>query len=207
MKQQMIAILTGDIVNSRGEDPQSWQSDLKALFLEYGPTPELWEIFRGDSFQLEVPVEDSLLAAIRIKALIKQHKNLDVRIAIGIGKQDYKRDSITESNGEAYTNSGTCFEQLKKRRLAIKSPWRELDEEWNLYLDLASLSMNHWASKTAMILKVNLDHPEISQVELSKMLDRSQSTISEALKRAGFDEIEKLLKRFASQIPHKQKAI
>jgi hypothetical protein len=47
-----------------------------------------WEITRGDNFQLEITAaEDSLLAAIRIKALLRTTKGLDVRMAISIGKK------------------------------------------------------------------------------------------------------------------------
>ncbi len=203
MDKEITAILTGDIVNSRSIDPNSWQTGLKQLLDEFGPSPKVWEIYRGDAFQVEVPAELALLSAIRIKALIKQNKHLDVRIAIGIGTKDFPKSSITESNGEAYTNSGRCFEALKKKRLAVSSPWKNLDSEWNLYFQLASLVMDQWAPKTAYILKAALDHPEFNQMELAELLDRSQSTVSEGLKRAGFDEIEKLLQRYAKQIPQK----
>ena len=51
----MIAILTGDIVNSRENINQaSWLAPLKKLLNSFGKGPEQWEIYRGDSFQLEI---------------------------------------------------------------------------------------------------------------------------------------------------------
>jgi hypothetical protein len=39
---------------------------------------------QGDSFQLVVDPADALVIALLLKATIKQHKALDVRMAIGI---------------------------------------------------------------------------------------------------------------------------
>ena len=203
MSEKIVAILTGDIVNSRSEDPEKWMIRLKAVLNETGKSPESWEIFRGDTFQLETTVQDALKKAIQVKASIKQDKNLDVRIAIGIGKQEYKKESITESNGEAYIHSGSCFNELKKRRLAIKTPWPEFDEEWNLYIKLASLSIDQLAPKTAAILKAAMDHPEMNQQQLADQLQKNQSTISESLNRAGFDELQSMLNRYQNQIEQK----
>jgi len=50
----MTAILTGDIVNSQKVDSKLWLKDLKAVLRKYGKNPYSWEIFRGDTFQLEV---------------------------------------------------------------------------------------------------------------------------------------------------------
>jgi hypothetical protein len=47
-----------------------------------------------------------------LKATIKQHKALDVRMAIGIGTIDYTSNKVTESNGSAFIRE--CFEGLKK---------------------------------------------------------------------------------------------
>jgi hypothetical protein len=48
-----------------------------------------------------------------LKATIKQHKALDVRMAIGIGTIDYTSNKVTESNGVLSLIQG-MFEGLKK---------------------------------------------------------------------------------------------
>jgi len=111
----MIAVITGDIINSRKGKVETWLNLLKSTLEKYGKQPQDWEIYRGDSFQLSVPVEKALLAGLHIKSTIKQTKTYDVRIAIGIGEVKYKSQKITESNGSAYINSGECFESLKKQ--------------------------------------------------------------------------------------------
>ncbi|MCB4797784.1 SatD family protein [Neotamlana laminarinivorans] len=196
----MIAIITGDIINSRQSEPEQWLNSLKTCLLYFGKTPKTWEIFRGDSFQLEVKPEDALFASFLIKSTIKQYKNIDVRLAIGLGEKNYDSYKITESNGSAFINSGECFESLKKNTLAIKSRFKNFDITLNLMLELAQLTMNNWTSISSLIIKTSLENPDMKQNELAELLKKSQSNISEGLKRGGFDEILKLLDYYKNQI-------
>ena len=159
-----------------------------------------WEIFRGDMFQLEVLPENALRTAIEIKAGIRQIKDLDVRMAIGIGSKEYRTSRITESNGAAYSNSGICFENMKKRRLAIKTPWDQFDKIWDMHLRLASLTMDNWGPTTSTIVEQAFLNRHLSQVKLAKRLKRTQSTISKSLTRAGYDEINMMLAQYEKQI-------
>ena len=203
----MTAIITGDIVNSQKVNSKLWLKDLKSVLRKYGKSPKNWEIFRGDMFQLEVETKGAILAAIVIKAHIKTYEKLDVRIAIGVGKTSYRSNKITESNGDAYMHSGRCFEELKRNRLAMVTPWPEdVDREINLYLLLASLTMDSWTPATADTMAYALLHPEHNQATISKKLKKSQSTISANLNRAGHDEIVKMIKRCEEIINNKMNA-
>lgn len=192
----MLAILTGDIINSRKYKTGIWLDRLKDVLSYYGKEPEDWEIFRGDSFQLKVAKESALKAALVIKAFIKQDRGLDVRIAIGIGEIEYKAPKITESTGTAFIYSGQCFDNLKKYSMAIKTPFAEFDEEINLYIILALLTINSWTPNMAKIVAVSILHENLSQKEIAQMLNKSQSSISESKKRAGYEEIMKMEKRY-----------
>ena len=189
----MISVITGDITNSRGEpNAQKWIAPLKKVLSMHGKMPKAWEIFRGDSFQVEVKKpEESLYTAICIKASIKALKELDVRMAIGIGAKTYDASRITESNGEAFINSGETFEGLKKekRTLALKTSWLETDREFNLILDLASIVMDNWTPSSAEVMLLSLQHKDISQKDLAKKLKITQSSISERQTRAHYSEI------------------
>ena len=196
----MTSIITGDIVNSRNAAPQLWISKLKNVLNNYGLEPTEWEIYRGDSFQLEVQPIEALLACLLIKATIKTISNLDVRLAIGIGEKSYDSEKITASNGSAFINSGECFEGLKKSILAIKSPYIEFDTHINLCLDLAQLTMNSWTKKSSEIVKISIENPNVTQKELAELVNKTQSTISESLKIAGFEEILKMENYYRNQI-------
>lgn len=196
----MIAIITGDIINSRSENPQRWMNKLKEMLNTIGNEPKDWEIYRGDSFQIRVTPDQALNVAIRIKATIRQFKELDVRMAIGIGEIDYEGTKITESNGSAFIHSGDCFESLKKETLAISSPNEQFDKTINTMLSLASLTMDGWTPAASEIIHASLEHPTKKQIDLAKILNKPQSNISIGLKRGGFDEIQRLMDYYQKEI-------
>ena len=165
-----------------------------------GNAPDAWELFRGDSFQCMVPPENALNMAIHIKAGIKQISVLDVRIGIGIGELLFKGERITESNGSAFVNSGTSFDLLKKQTLGIKTPWKEFDKSLGVMLFLATFIMDSWSAVEAMVVSQRLDTLKHPQKYLAQKLHKSQSTISEALKRAGYDQIQSMLDYYRDRI-------
>lgn len=190
----MTSILTGDIINSRNTPSSEWLPLLKKTFNTIGESPKTWEIYRGDSFQIEIEnVENALLFAIKLKATLKKFKNLDVRIAIGIGnnKNDYK--NITEGSGEAFLFSGFAFDELlKKQNLAIASANKELDNILNTSLAIALLVMDNWTVNSANFVLKYLENPNTTQKIIAKELNISESSASERRKRAGLDEILQL---------------
>jgi hypothetical protein len=197
----MIAVITGDIINSRSVDPSQWMVNLKEVLNSVGTEPKDWEIYRGDSFQLKVQPDQALYVALLLKATINHFKDLDVRLAIGIGEVDYEGSKITESNGSAFIRSGECFETLKKETLAISTGKEVFDRNMNLMLSLATLTINTWTPVSSEIIKAALLHPEKNQKELAQLLNKkSQGTISEGLKRGGFDEIQRLMNYYKDEI-------
>ncbi|TVZ09736.1 SatD family protein [Cellulophaga sp. RHA_52] len=196
----MIAVITGDIINSRAEDVGVWLPELKTELKKIGSDPKDWEIYRGDSFQLKTTPEQALKIALVLKTVLKQFKTLDVRMAIGIGEESYTSEKVTEANGSAYINSGECFEDLKKQTLAIKTPWQEFNIVLNLVLDVLELTINNWTPNYALLIKESLKDTSVTQKELADRLDKKQSNISTSLKKAGFDEILKILDYYNTQI-------
>ena len=208
----MTAILTGDIINSRSEPKTTWLQELKSSLNKYGESPKEWEIYRGDSFQLEVKPEEALEAALLLKATIKQYKKLDVRIAIGLGEKSYNTEKITEANGSAFINSGECFDQLKKTTLAIKTPYFdnfEIDQRLNFVFQLGAHIFDNWTSVSAFCIKLALENPTDRQVvlaekanQLSQQYKLDQSGISRGLQRGGYDDILKIIAFYKKTIEY-----
>lgn len=198
--KKMIAVITGDVINSREGKPTDWLKGLKEVLNQYGEIPAEWEIFRGDSFQLKVKPENALTVVLHIKAALKLSARKDVRIAIGIGLEKHKAKKITESNGEAYVYSGECFESLKKQTIAINTGNKNIDATINLMLMLALLTADNWSPTVSEIIKTAIENPEKIQKEIAEKLKKTQSTVSAALKRGGYDEILKLNQYFQYQI-------
>ncbi len=192
----MTSVITGDIINSRDAlNQELWLSKLKSALSILSSDTSFYEIYRGDSFQLEFrDYLESFFAAVYIKSCIKSVKGIDVRMSIGIGEKTYQGETVSESNGEAFVFSGETFEKLKKEKqnLKIKTNNHDLDEEINLYFKLALIAMDNWTANSAEIVKLSLENPDMIQSELAKLIGISQDAVSKRQKRAYLDEILEL---------------
>lgn len=199
----MRAVLTGDIIDSRNaESPQGWIAVLKETLNTFGKTPEDWEIYRGDSFQLELDAEDAFKAAFHIKAGIKTIEQLDVRISIGLGNVEFRANAVTLSNGPAFIHSGQAFDliQSKKQNLILSCDDEQLTKELNVMLQLAEGLTTDWTQSSAKALYFAFTHPGISQIELSKKLGITQPSVSARLRVAHADEIFSLIDYYSYRI-------
>lgn len=188
----IISVITGDIIKSRKQETSTWADPLKNCLSYLTPNSKDWEIYRGDSFQIElINVSQSYWASMYIKACIKSNKDLDVRLAIGIGIKNYEGQTVSESNGSAFQYSGETLETLKKlnQNLRIKTNDADLDEELNLYFKLALIPMDHWTVNSAEMVKLTLENPKALQQELADTIGINQNAVSKRQKRASLDEI------------------
>lgn len=196
----MVAVITGDIINSRKVSSESWLPKLKDYFASSIVDSDKWEVYRGDSFQLEVSVEKALEVALCIKAMIKSNNKIDVRMAIGIGEKDFKGKKITESYGTAYINSGESFERIKNNTLILKSPFKEFDDYFNPILKLLSFISNNWKPVTSETIFYALTHQDLLQKEVAEKLSKDTTTVNKALKRGGYDEVVEILNLYSKKI-------
>jgi len=198
----MIAIITGDIINSRKLASEIWMGGLKLIFNTLGKNPSEWEIYRGDEFQLEVKnPEEALLFAIQIKAYLKTIK-LDARMSIGFGNKTHISEKISESNGTAFVRSGELFETLKKQKnnLAINTGNETFDKEINLMLRLSLIFMDKWLVQSAEFVITAIDNPSLSQEEIGVKLGINQAAVSRRRKRAHFDLLMELENYFRNKV-------
>ena len=196
----MEAVITADIINSREVSPEIWLNPLKITLQSIGEEYTAWEIFRGDSIQIMIEPEKALEVAVLLKSAIKQIPSIDIRIGIGIGDITYQSEKVTTSNGSAFVNAGEAFDGLKKRTLAIKTPWQDFDKLINIMLNLATLTMDNWKPAMAEIVYKQLENPESKQIEIAQILNKKQSNVSYSLKKAGYEEIKDCLRFYKQQI-------
>lgn len=187
------AVITGDVIGSTAIDKNKWLPKLTEALGALGNASKDWDVFRGDSFQMITEPAEAFSSAVYIKATLKTIKNIDVRIAIGLGKIDKVNASedIRTASGEAYIRSGQLLEKLKpaKTNLAIHTDSTELDETINLVFKLLLNFMDHWTPVEAEMVKISLANRDDTQYDLASMLKKRQSTLSEALKRAKYASI------------------
>lgn len=187
---EVIAILTGDIVNSASVDAPQWLNRLKSFLNKVGNTPQDWEIYRGDSFQLRCIPQNSFRLYVLLKSIIRQISGLDVRVSIGIGEIDYEAARLSESNGSAFIRSGRTFDEMKEKQyLAFGTGTAEFDKTLNLFARFASLIMDNWSVSVAETVQIILEHPDWNQQQIAGQLKINQSAVSQNRKRAQLDLI------------------
>lgn len=198
----MIAVITADIINSQKREVEKWMSQLKKLLSSWGNSPANWEIYRGDEFQLKCNVSDVFSKALLLKSLMKTFEDLDVRIAIGIGNEVYSSEKVTESNGSAYVNSGRLLTQIKSngKTLELQTDNEKINRDLNMLLKWASIDFDNWTAATAQIVHELLKNPDLTQDDLAKKLNISQSSVSQRLKRANFDLLQETDQYFRKKI-------
>lgn len=201
----MLAVITGDIINSENYSSSVWMPLLKNCLSNWGTQPLDWDIYRGDEFQLKIAPEEALKAAIHLKAVIKTIQNLDIRLGIGLGEETYKGQRITESNGSAYQRSGRIFESLKEQKLtlAMATGFEEQDKVLNLMIRLALNFMDDWSRVSAEIIAWELEYPNTSQKDIAKHFKIQQSAVSQRQKRARLELVIELLsfyKQYVTQL-------
>lgn len=197
----MICIITGDIVGSR-KVKDSWLLSLKTALKVVSEQNSKWEIYRGDSFQVEVEPEQAIKTAAYLKACIRVNKPADVRMGIGIGEVKSKRKKLSESSGDAFINSGVAFDGLKQAKvnLAVKTESGDFDEEINILIKLSLIAMDSWGVVAAEMVKLALENENVVQSELASISGRTQSSVSEALKRAHYSEIMEMDKLYRKKL-------
>ena len=199
----MTSVITGDIIQSRQVSNALWLPRLKKALSAEGKSPKTWEVYRGDSFQVEVKdPANAFLTAIRIKAAIKTVKHLDVRMAIGIGNKKFSSSKVAESDGDAFVNSGEKFETLKKLKqtLAIKTDWPAFDRDMNVCFRLASIPMDDWTTTSAELIQILATGKDLTQKALARKLGITQPSISERQNRSHYDEVMELEKLYREKV-------
>ena len=191
----MIAVITADIINSDEYPTAIWMDLLKTSLKKWGKSPADWEIYRGDELQLRTRPELALSTAIELKARIKTIKGLDIRIAIGLGEEDFRANTVSESNGTAYRRSGRTLEFLKsqKKKMGIDLGISTYNRTFNLLIDLTSDFMDNWSSVSAELVAASLSQKGITQNEMAQLLQINQSAVSQRKKRARLHLINDLL--------------
>lgn len=199
------AVITGDIVDSTLipiECKPTVIEVLNTVIEDFSTSVKVnYEMFRGDSFQVVVDNKDSALpVAIAIRTALRAHtpegqEPWDARIAIGIGEVSFQSSSIVTSDGEAFRFSGREFDNLGKRRLAIVTPWKDVNEELKLSTSFADDIISKWTVKQAEVIYARI-FTNATQKELAEKLNMSIQNISKHLNLAKVNLVNSYIERF-----------
>lgn len=213
------AVLTGDLEGSsrfKGKLRDELLSRIKDCFrtVEKLLPPETvvsgFEIYRGDSFQCVLAcAEDSLLAAIALRCCLIAEEGfgdrLDARVSIGIGSIDFLPASGrgAEGDGEAFRNSGTMIESMKKlkSKTRITTPWPAVDKDLEVMCALFDALSERWSPEQAQAVLGRMHG--WTQEMIATRHSISQSAVNQRLKLAGGAAVEKYLEYYRNLLKEK----
>ncbi|MEJ2567702.1 MAG: SatD family protein [candidate division WOR-3 bacterium] len=197
VENKIYAVITGDIVKSRklGKYREKALSILKETLnsltnFKGDSIGGISDIFRGDSFQIVVSkpaVALKIVIFLKAQLLTKtiEEKNIDVRIAIGIGKtESLNKENIPESDGEAFRLSGSALDNISKyRRLSIKSDIDELNKQLEFIASSLDSITRRWSTEQAEAILLWLSGN--TQTSISKKIGISQPAVNQRLQLGG----------------------
>ena len=235
-KQKLIAVVTGDVVNStRLDDRPFLNTALKEAFeaterAEFGMVRS-FELYRGDSFQGVIDPVQAIKATLIIRARLRQWKGPvlfsavrdrlksnkqlmpippgrlpDARISIGIGTMNHLAKKVAESDGEAFVRSGHGLDELVKssNRLAISTPWDDVNAELDVSVKLLDALVSKWSSGSAQAMFHYLGK-ETTQSKISDLLDISQPAVHKRLAAAEQVAVQAVIERYEQLVTQKLK--
>ncbi len=193
----MQAVITADIVNStklRSKDFKSLVDAIEEIF----DLPNRIEFYRGDSFQSLIADGTNayrLMLLARLKALTySETEHIDIRMSISLGNTNVETEHLGSSVEEIFINSGRTFETFSKQGqqlLLINSGNATADVSYGLIARYTDSLLSRISAKQALALY----HLFLgkSQKEIARLLEKSEPTISEHIKKARFEELKNLL--------------
>lgn len=192
------AIITADIVNSTlltGKQEKKLFNNLKSIL-----EPNLFEFYRGDSFQvyLKEP-EDALKLALQARLAGKKLtpelsvSPFDVRISIGIGTLPAQVKTLKTATGEAFILSGRAFDEMRntETRMMIQSAKPDINSTLKVISSFIDYIFQKLTTRQATVVyELTLGN---TQMEAAKRLKKSQPTINKHAQSAGWPQIATLL--------------
>lgn len=211
-KNDLCAVVTGDLVKSSEleyQDRESVLSSLRESFGSLGKQLHLqdavllpFEIFRGDSFQVVIArPERALLLSVLLSLMLDlsaKEKGLSARISIGIGTVGYIPPSgnIGEADGTAFRLSGKMLDSMKQKEQSLLISTR--DPALNMMLETQcaffDLISGRWTDIQKEMIMEKLSGS--TQKEIAARHRKSQSAVSQSLKAAGFDAVKKFVTNY-----------
>lgn len=195
------AVLTGDIVHSTlldGLQEKKLLGELQDIL-----SPNKYEFFRGDSFQVYLPdasqaLKTAMLCRITAIALMPENSPVttDIRISIGIGEVHAPVKTLATAKGEAFLLSGRALDNLEKTegRLIITTKNEMGLVALSLLSDYVNSIYRQVTSKQAEVILELLQGN--TQHQVAEKLNRSKSTISQHVNAGRWNELEKILENY-----------
>ena len=204
----MIAVLTGDIVNSTKMSKQVYADVIKSLkgFLQDVNTnyAAAGEIYRGDEFQIQYPIPaDALKSTLLIKLALhlSEHSTKPILCTLSLAYGDYDTydEKPNTSTGPVFIESGRRLSKTQRGELSIhfkqvkaQSTTQQSAQDQDDILALTKLLtdfLNHLLNRLtktqAQLLYQYIEHDFPDHKKMAEITETSRQNISNRLSNIG----------------------
>lgn len=146
----MIAVLTGDIVNSTKMSDEVYSElilELKSLLkIAYEKYKAVGEIYRGDEFQIQFPdpsyaIECTLLIKLALHLSRFSKKPIQCTLSLAYGSHSILDEKPNTSSGPVFINSGRGLDKTQRGDISVN--FNENLEKTNKEIVLLTQFLNH----------------------------------------------------------------
>lgn len=205
---QRIAVLTGDVIDSRKVEDRArlyrlLDDRLAELASRHGGHGER---YRGDGFQLALPhAAPAMEVAVALRAALIEHSDpdqrWDARIAVAAGPAE---PGIAAADGATFVASGRALDALAgtTAHLSLTRLAQPEDPGLTLLVRFVDDLLDGWSPYSAEVVGLSLHH-EVSQQTLAERLGIRQPSVHKRLRAARWtllsDTLDYLRQRLADE--------
>ena len=190
----MIAVLTGDLVNSTKMSNEIYSSAIKTLktFLKevnekYGA---IGEIYRGDGFQVQYPdpiyaLKSTLLLKLALHLSTYSTKPIQCTLSLAYGAHNIYDEKPNTSSGPAFVNSGRGLEKTQRGELSLQFDPQEEAGEIKLLNQFLNHLLNRLTKTQAELLYQYIECNFAEHKKIAEITGTTRQNISNRLGNIG----------------------
>ena len=200
----MIGVISGDIIKSQTIPQQQYDAMLYQLAQSLRGICDqhtLWNIYRGDAFQLQINQPEQLVKSAILVYLQLKAAGYEVRQSMALGKIDNPRSDIKTATGSAFTLSGQGLDKIANQRFVLSIAEQPTQECLALNLAFVDVLLTKITQKQANALYVYLTNDENNHASIAKELKTSRENVTKLLNLAHYQLIERFIKHTQHTIP------
>ncbi|WP_218353802.1 SatD family protein [Alteromonas lipotrueiana] len=197
----MIAVITGDLVNSTQLNKHDYRTTVDALkkYLTQIATEYsgIFAVYRGDGFQL-VTTQYSQIATIMLKIKLwlaagTQAPVIQCALAGACGMGSIEGEDPGENTGPVYIRSGRTLDTLRGAQLSIEIQDSQYNTALKVLCSQQSYILNRLTAGQCELLYLYLEQQCPTHQQLASALGTSRQNISERLRAAGAETVTEFI--------------
>lgn len=193
-EDEMIAVLTGDLVRSTKMSEQEYLdaiSGLKQLMLEAKSKHQAaGDIYRGDGFQIQFPepqfaLEYALIIKLALQGASISQKPVMCTLSLAYGRYQTLSEKPNTSMGQVFIDSGRNLEATSRSDITLSIEQNTEYPELDLLTDFLSHLINKLTKSQSELLCQYIQSGYAEHKEIAKMTGTSRQNISNRLSSIG----------------------